>query len=239
MARAASVISGRLGTPRILVMSTRRQGRAGRRSAPVSGARALPGTANRMSHGSLPSQQRGVTHCADWRQGRGPGYATTHAIGTLGRGDLAERRRRGRTPSGVTSWRGPRLRDPLRRRCVDERDADAAGLPRCRHAAPRSRRRGAAGADRHLGRLLDQGQLRLARLARPGASASCSRPSGSCTRARVSTQRPPSAPWEQVRDEAGLVAWERAWRGDDGPTGLFTPALLDDETVVSRESSPR
>ena len=39
-------------------------------------------------------------------------------------------------------------------------------------------------------------------------------------------------PWEQVQDEAGLVAWERAWRGDDGPTGLFTAELLDDETIV-------
>jgi hypothetical protein len=38
--------------------------------------------------------------------------------------------------------------------------------------------------------------------------------------------------WEQVHDETGLVAWERAWRGDDGPTGLFTAELLEDETIV-------
>ena len=35
-----------------------------------------------------------------------------------------------------------------------------------------------------------------------------------------------------MRDEDGLVAWERAWRGDDDPTGLFTAGLLDDETIV-------
>jgi hypothetical protein len=38
--------------------------------------------------------------------------------------------------------------------------------------------------------------------------------------------------WEQVQDEADLVAWGRAWRGAYEPTGLFTAALLDDETVV-------
>ena len=46
------------------------------------------------------------------------------------------------------------------------------------------------------------------------------------------TASPAEHGWEQVHDEAGLVAWERAWRGDDGPTGLFTPELLDDETIV-------
>jgi hypothetical protein len=28
------------------------------------------------------------------------------------------------------------------------------------------------------------------------------------------------------------VAWERAWRGDGSPTGLFTAELLDDGTIV-------
>ena len=46
------------------------------------------------------------------------------------------------------------------------------------------------------------------------------------------TVSPAEHGWEQVHDEAGLVGWERAWRGDDGPTGLFTPELLDDATIV-------
>jgi hypothetical protein len=42
----------------------------------------------------------------------------------------------------------------------------------------------------------------------------------------------PDQPWDRVQDAAGLVAWERAWRGDAGSTGLFPAELLDDETVV-------
>jgi hypothetical protein len=39
---------------------------------------------------------------------------------------------------------------------------------------------------------------------------------------------PPEAspPWEPVRDDDELASWEQAWRGDDGPTGIFGPALL-------------
>jgi hypothetical protein len=48
---------------------------------------------------------------------------------------------------------------------------------------------------------------------------------------------PPAAPvsdveWAPVRDEAGLVAWESAWRGDDGPEGVVVPELLGPDVVV-------
>lgn len=46
--------------------------------------------------------------------------------------------------------------------------------------------------------------------------------------------RPPAAPpppddgprWERIRDSDELASWEEAWRGDDGPTGIFGTALL-------------
>lgn len=38
--------------------------------------------------------------------------------------------------------------------------------------------------------------------------------------------------WEPVRDADGLAAWEQAWRGHDGPSGLFRAELLDNDAVV-------
>jgi len=46
---------------------------------------------------------------------------------------------------------------------------------------------------------------------------------------------PPSrdgAHWEVVHDGAGLGAWERAWRGNDGPPGVFRTELLDHDSVT-------
>jgi hypothetical protein len=38
--------------------------------------------------------------------------------------------------------------------------------------------------------------------------------------------------WSVVRDPAELCAWEAAWRGDDGPTGIFCPSLLESDAVA-------
>ena len=38
--------------------------------------------------------------------------------------------------------------------------------------------------------------------------------------------------WEAVRDGDAIEGWEQAWRGDDGPTGLFRPELLDNPAVT-------
>ena len=47
----------------------------------------------------------------------------------------------------------------------------------------------------------------------------------------------PLAGWDPVRDETGLAAWERAWRGTStvGPERLFLPALLgrDDLCILA------
>jgi hypothetical protein len=51
----------------------------------------------------------------------------------------------------------------------------------------------------------------------------------------VATSSPPSSTepgWDQVRDAADLVAWERAWRADDGPAGPFGADLLADDRVA-------
>jgi hypothetical protein len=48
------------------------------------------------------------------------------------------------------------------------------------------------------------------------------------------TAVPPSvdgARWEVVCDRAGLAAWERAWRGTNGPPGVFRPELFDHDSV--------
>jgi hypothetical protein len=37
--------------------------------------------------------------------------------------------------------------------------------------------------------------------------------------------------WEVVADPDALAEWEHAWRGADGPEGLFRPGLLDDTAV--------
>jgi hypothetical protein len=39
-------------------------------------------------------------------------------------------------------------------------------------------------------------------------------------------------PWEQVFHPDALALWEHAWSGDDGPAGVFLPALLDQESVA-------
>ena len=43
---------------------------------------------------------------------------------------------------------------------------------------------------------------------------------------------PPAQRWEQVHDAEGLAAWERAWRGDDGPTDLIRAELLDNDLLA-------
>ena len=51
---------------------------------------------------------------------------------------------------------------------------------------------------------------------------------------RTSRARPPDGAgprWELVRTPGGLTTWEQAWRGDDGPTGVFRAELLDHDTV--------
>lgn len=37
--------------------------------------------------------------------------------------------------------------------------------------------------------------------------------------------------WDRVQNTGDLVAWEAAWNGDQGITGLFRPALLTDDTA--------
>jgi hypothetical protein len=46
---------------------------------------------------------------------------------------------------------------------------------------------------------------------------------------------PPSsdeACWEVVHDGVGFAAWERAWRGNDGPIGVFRSELLEHDPVL-------
>jgi hypothetical protein len=38
--------------------------------------------------------------------------------------------------------------------------------------------------------------------------------------------------WTQVTEPDDLDAWEQAWRGNDGPSGLFKPTLLTDGIAV-------
>jgi hypothetical protein len=38
--------------------------------------------------------------------------------------------------------------------------------------------------------------------------------------------------WEPVRGADELASWEQAWRGDDGPTGVFGAELLDFSSVT-------
>jgi hypothetical protein len=52
---------------------------------------------------------------------------------------------------------------------------------------------------------------------------------------RMAAPVPPSpdgARWEVVHDGAGLAAWERAWRGNDGTPGVFRTELLDHDSVT-------
>jgi hypothetical protein len=44
--------------------------------------------------------------------------------------------------------------------------------------------------------------------------------------------RPASPRWEVVYDRDGLAAWEDAWRGSDGPPGVFRTELLDHDAVT-------
>ena len=38
--------------------------------------------------------------------------------------------------------------------------------------------------------------------------------------------------WDVVRDAEGFAAWEQAWRGDDGPSDVLRPDLLEDDRVL-------
>ena len=42
--------------------------------------------------------------------------------------------------------------------------------------------------------------------------------------------------WDKVRRVDDLMTWEDAWRGSDGPSGLFRPELLDDDAVAVLEA---
>jgi len=42
----------------------------------------------------------------------------------------------------------------------------------------------------------------------------------------------PPRGWTRVRDRDGLSAWENAWRSEGGPTDLFRPELLHEESVA-------
>ncbi|MEO6317172.1 MAG: hypothetical protein ABIP36_00160 [Acidimicrobiales bacterium] len=45
--------------------------------------------------------------------------------------------------------------------------------------------------------------------------------------------RPRTGPtWEVVETQQRFVAWERAWRGDDGPTDVLRPSLLHHDEVT-------
>ena len=46
------------------------------------------------------------------------------------------------------------------------------------------------------------------------------------------TAADPPLGWTRVRDREELSAWENAWRSEDGPTDLFRPELLHDESVA-------
>ena len=50
--------------------------------------------------------------------------------------------------------------------------------------------------------------------------------------ATTSEPVPAGSPWDVVHEPDELTAWERAWRGGDGPEGLFRPELLADDAVV-------
>jgi hypothetical protein len=43
---------------------------------------------------------------------------------------------------------------------------------------------------------------------------------------------PGSPRWEVVDDRDGLAAWEQAWRGSDGPAGVFRAELLGHDAVT-------
>ena len=51
-------------------------------------------------------------------------------------------------------------------------------------------------------------------------------------RATAIPPSPDGARWDVVRDRDGLAAWERAWRGHDGPPRVFRPELLDHDSVA-------
>jgi hypothetical protein len=42
---------------------------------------------------------------------------------------------------------------------------------------------------------------------------------------------PTGPPWEVVATAVGFEAWERAWRGGDGPAGVLQRGLLDEPSV--------
>jgi hypothetical protein len=44
--------------------------------------------------------------------------------------------------------------------------------------------------------------------------------------------RPGETRWEVVHDVTGFAAWERAWRGNDGPPDVFRAELLDHDSVT-------
>jgi hypothetical protein len=50
-------------------------------------------------------------------------------------------------------------------------------------------------------------------------------------RATAVPPSPDGARWEVVGDGAGLAEWERAWGGNDGPSGVFRTEILDHDSV--------
>lgn len=52
-------------------------------------------------------------------------------------------------------------------------------------------------------------------------------------RATAIPPSPDAARWEVVHDGVGLAAWEQAWRGNDGPAGVFRAELLDHDSVTA------
>jgi hypothetical protein len=59
--------------------------------------------------------------------------------------------------------------------------------------------------------------------------------------APASSTRDTSDRWDVVREPTVFAAWERAWRGDDGPDGVLRPALLDrpDVAVLAKWTDAR
>jgi len=58
---------------------------------------------------------------------------------------------------------------------------------------------------------------------------------------RPAAPTPTTSPWEIVQDAHGFAAWERAWRGEDGPRDVLRVDLLarDSVTVIAAYDGDR